>query len=400
MSLRISQVRDWTLSGLTSTATGLSNGAATIAESALTVINKLQGIDTDWRGETRDAAEARAKDAAGTLQGKAQRWTKAATVLNEAAQQMGLLRTAILDLADDPAYRGTYVIADDGNVAFTESYAATLTDETQFRAESARADLETSLRSLLATAELAGQLYDENTTQALLGQEANSAYTPNYFPEPTALPTDPKTNANKDGSGPDQHGVDKPNWNGKLVLQRTQLLGEAGAEALSVPWPVASTLLKHFLDGSGTPMTVSVDNMLHDMPWFNQSAQAQTRSTVQTAIKAMPAGYKGPVAFQSDYTSLASDGTVARPTNSSNPDWKNALGTFSYQASGIATPTEHGNYSIAARTSIYDYYNFETTDPNRYGLPQPSDLNMLHRAGWAQNFDTVGTSSTQTSTYP
>ncbi|MEX3650869.1 hypothetical protein [Mycolicibacterium porcinum] len=63
-----------------------------MGDSALTVINKLKGIGTDWRGETRDAAEARAKDAAGTLQGKAQRWTNAATVFREAAQQMGLLR--------------------------------------------------------------------------------------------------------------------------------------------------------------------------------------------------------------------------------------------------------------------------------------------------------------------
>lgn len=137
-----------------------------------------------------------------------------------------------------------------------------------------------------------------------------------------------------------------------------------------------------------------------DMPWFNQAAQTQTRTTLATALKAMPDGYKGPVAFQSDYTSQQPDGSPARPTNSSNPDWKNTLGTFSYQASGIATPTLDGHYAVAARTSIYDYYNYETTDPNRYGLPQPSDLNMLHRAGWAQNFDTVGTSSTQTSTYP
>lgn len=400
MSLTISQVRDWTLSGLTSTATGLSNGAATMAESALTVINKLQGIDTDWRGETRDAAEARAKDAASTLQGKAQRWTKAATVLNEAAQQMGLLRTAILDLVEDPAYRGVYVIAEDGNVELTAEYAATLTKATQGAAETARAALETSLRSLLATAELAGQLYDQNTTNALLGKDADSLYTPDYFPEPTALPTDPKTKANNDGSGPEQYNVDKPNWNGKLVLQRTQLLAEAGLEAMSPAWPTASKFLQHFLDGSGSPMTVPVDSMLHDMPWFNQAAQSQTRTALDTAIRAMPAGYRGPVAFQSDYTSQQPDGSPARPTNSSNPDWKNTLGTFSYQSSGIATPTAGGQYAVAARTSIYDYYNYETTDPNRYGLPQPSDLNMLHRAGWAQNFDTVGTSSTQTSTYP
>jgi len=76
------------------------------------------------------------------------------------------------------------------------------------------------------------------------------------------------------------------------------------------------------------------------------------------------------------------------------------VGTFSYQSSGIATPTSEGNYTVSSRTSIYDYYNYETTDPNKFGLPQASDLNNLHRAGWAQNFDTVGTSSYQRSTYP
>lgn len=88
---------------------------------------------------------------------------------------MGLLRNAILDLVDDPAYQGVYVIADDGNVELNADYAGTLTSEdAQDHAETARAELETSLRSLLATAELAGQLYDDRTTAALLGQDAAS----------------------------------------------------------------------------------------------------------------------------------------------------------------------------------------------------------------------------------
>lgn len=58
----------------------------------------------------------------------------------------------------------------------------------------------------------------------------------------------------------------------------------------------------------------------------------------------------------------------------------------------------NGTYSVDARTSIFDYYNFETTDQKPW--PQASDLNKLHRAGWAQNFDTIGSSSVQTSTWP
>ncbi|MEZ0366128.1 hypothetical protein ACAG26_20850 [Mycobacterium sp. pUA109] len=168
--------------------------------------------------------------------------------------------------------------------------------------------------------------------------------------------------------------------------------------ALSPVFPYATKFLQHYLDGSGTPMSVPVDNMLYDMPWFNNAAQAQTRATLDVAVKAMPPGYTGPVAFQSDYTNRQPDGSYARPSNSSNPDWKNTLGTFSYQTSRIAMPNAEGNYSVAARTSVYDYYNFETTDPSF--LPQVSDLNMLDRAGWAQNFDTTGISSIRTSTYP
>ncbi len=395
MSLTIPQVRSWTLSDLTTTATGLRSGATTLSSGAVSLINGFAGLTPDdWDGDTRDRAKVDGKDHAQVLEAKAKRWNNAATVLDEAAEQMGLLRTAILDIKDDPDNKRMYLIADDGNVDLTEEYAESLkTREDQRNAEMARATLETSLRSLLATAELAGNLYDQNTTRALLGESFDLTYTPTYFPPQTALPTDPKTDANADGSGPNQYNTDHPDWNHKLLLQRTKLIAEAGISATDMPMPFAASALQHFLDGSGTTMKIPVDNMLYDMPWFKDAAQAQTRATVATAIAAMPAGYKGPVAFQSDYSNTRPDGSPARPSLTSNPDWWATVGTFSYQSSGIATPTSEGNYTVSSRTSIYDYYNYETTQPNRSGYPQASDLNNLHRAGWAQNFDTVGTSS-------
>ncbi|TDH56698.1 hypothetical protein E2F47_06095 [Mycobacterium eburneum] len=397
MSPTISQVRDWKLGDLTNTAAGLRSGADKMSEAALTIINGLNGIGTDWRGETRDRADVTGKDHYDTLTEKARRWNNAAGVLDEGAQQLGLLRTAILDRVDDPGNKQKYVIADDGNVELTDAYAKTLTTkDAQTVAETERADLETALRSLLATAGLCAQRYDAQTTGALKDSEW---YDAPGIPAPTPLPTDPKTKANKDGSGPDQYHTENPTGYDRIRLQGTKGLAEhlvAGGRAAGQTY--APDLLQHFLNGSGTPMTVPVDNMFHDMPWFQQSAQDQTRATVQTAINAMPAGYKGPIAFQSDYTNQRSDGTMARPDKYTNPDWFAAMGTFSYQTSGVATPTADGHYSVAAKTSVYDYYNFETTDPHPW--PQVSDLNKLQRAGWAQNFDTVGTSSVQTSTYP
>lgn len=398
MSLVISQVRDWKLGDLTNTAAGLRSGADKMSEAALTVINGLKGVETDWQGEARDKAKVLGKDHYETLQEKARRWNKAAGVLDEGAQQLGLLRNAILDRVDDPANKQKYVIADDGNVELTDAYAKTLkTEDAQRVAETERANMETSLRSLLATAELCAQRYDAQTTGALKDADW---YGPTGVPEPTALPTDPKTAANKNGSGPDQYHTNPPSSGyDRIRLQGTKGWAEGLVEAgRSAGQTYAPELLQHFLDGSGKTMTVPVDNMFHDMPWFQQSAQDQTRATVQTAINAMPPGYKGPVAFQSDYTNLKSDGTPARPDKFNNPDWFAAMGTFSYQTSGIATPTADGHYSVAARTSVYDYYNFDTTDPHPW--PQVSDLNNLQRAGWAQNFETVGTSGIQRSTYP
>lgn len=396
----ISDVRRWQLADLSSTAEGLRNGAGKLDEQALTIINKLGGIGTDWQGETRDAREVEAKNKTDSMQEKARRWRGGANVLDKAAEQMGLLRDAILSRVDDPGNKQKYVIADDGNVELSETYAKTLdTKEARKNAEATRAELETALRSLLATTDLAGQEYDWKVTNALMGVANDSRPFSPTVPPPTALPTRPKESANKDGSGPDQYNTDKPSLLEKAALQGTRTWAEGAVVAATTAGQLNSaSLLQHFLDGSGKPVKLSVDNMLNDMPWFKQSSDALTKDTMSAAIRAMPPGYDGPVAFQSDYTSLKADGTPARPDKFKNPDWWAAVGTFSYQTSGVATPNGNGTYSVNSQTSIYDYYNFETTDEHPW--PQASDLNKMHRAGWAQNFDTTGTSGFHTSTWP
>ena len=56
-------------------------------------------------------------------------------------------------------------------------------------------------------------------------------------------------------------------------------------------------------------------------------------------------------------------------------------------------PSDHGAYTIAAQTTVYDYYNFDAR--GKLGM-----LNDLNRAGWARTFDTTGTSSPQWSHTP
>ncbi|SHZ19276.1 hypothetical protein [Mycobacteroides abscessus] len=396
----IPEVREWNLGELTNTATGLRSGAETLSDHALKVINGLKGITTDWEGESRDAYAVKALDLAGQKQKKAERWKNAAAVLDRAVQQMGLLRNAILDVVDSPDYQSKYAFADDGGVTLTDAYAKTLTsDQDKLDAETARADLQSRLRSLLATADVAGQQYDWQTTTALRGETDQSRPFVPRVPGPTKPGSGAKDDASKDGSGPDQYNVDQPDWWKRKRLQTIKLEAEMGTTVSRLGGDYAPTWLAHFLKGGGESMQVPVGAMLKDMPWFKQASDNTAKSAAATAIRAMPPGYTGPVAFQSEYINKVDDKPV-RPDPAQNLDWFATLGTYSYQVSGVATPSDNGNYSVAAATSVYDYFNFDTTGRKLPGIPMPADLNDLHRAGMAQNFETYGTSNPYQVTYP
>lgn len=151
--------------------------------------------------------------------------------------------------------------------------------------------------------------------------------------------------------------------------------------------PIAQGLLGHWLTNDGTVALVNADQLIFENSAFQSAARNYSGSTMQIAKNAMPAGYTGPIAFQSPF------GGQFSASVATNPDYYLGLGHFSYQTSGVATPTANGNYSVAAAISIYDYYNFGTNSPF-------SGLNDLHRAGWAQNFDVLVTSSPKVSTWP
>lgn len=117
--MKISQVRGWHLSDLTDTATGLRNGAAQLDEHALTVINGMDGVSTNWEGEARDAYAVKVKDHGEEFFQRKQRWNNAAAVLDKGAQQMGLLRDELLKRVDDPAVQQMFNITDDGGLRKT-----------------------------------------------------------------------------------------------------------------------------------------------------------------------------------------------------------------------------------------------------------------------------------------
>lgn len=211
--MKISQVRGWHLSDLTDTATGLRNGAAQLDEHALTVINGMDGVSTNWEGEARDAYAVKVKDHGEEFFQRKQRWNNAAAVLDKGAQQMGLLRDELLKRVDDPAVQQMFNITDDGGVTLKPEYQATLKSPKDVEAaQTRRAEFEHALRALLATADVAGQQYDWQATNALRGEKDSDRPFAPQIPDHPTPPTFSKDNANKDGSGPDQYGIDKPGF--------------------------------------------------------------------------------------------------------------------------------------------------------------------------------------------
>ncbi|BDE17400.1 MULTISPECIES: hypothetical protein [Mycobacterium] len=382
MAPSVSQVREWTLGDLTATAVRLRLGATDISQSALRIIDGLGGIGSDWAGEARDAATVRAKDHASSMQEKARRWTTASGVLDTAAQQLGLLREAILEIVDNAENQRLFAISDYGVVTIRTDVEA-YDDNIQTR----RATLEDTLRMLLLSAEAAAQMYDWQVTNALMGvSDAERPFTP-HLPPPRELPTtgpgSARERADRDGSGDEQWRTWKPDLTDQVKMQAVRAFWEEGGSfGSNKGMENFNRLLRHFFDNTGTQASVSVDAMLRDLPGFQAATNSLSGQAVERARAVMPAGYTGPVAFQSGYTGSYT------PDWETHPDWFFTLGTFTYQTSGVAMPSDQGAYTIAAQTTVYDYYNFDAR--GKLGM-----LNDLNRAGWARTFDTTGTSSPQ-----
>lgn len=387
MAPSISQVREWTLGDLTNSALRLRLGATDMAQNALGILDGLAGIESDWKGEARDAAAVRAKDHASSMEEQARRWNKASTVLDTAAEQLGLLRDAILGLVDDPENQRLFAISDFGEVTIRTDADAYDKD-----IEGIRQGLEDDLRTLLLTADTAAQMYDWQVTNRLMGVTDEQRPFEPQLPPPRDLPTrgdnSAREIANRDGSGDAQWNTWKPNLSEQIRMQGVRAFwNEGGDFGADKGMENFNRLLSHFLGNTGDQAKVSVDEMFRDLNGFRAETNTLSQQAVKEARAVLPSGYTGPVAFQSDY-----DGSFT-PDWKTNPDWFFALGTFTYQTSGVALPSDHGNYAIAAQTTVYDYYNFDQR--GKLGM-----LNDLNRAGWAKTFDTTGTSSPQWSSAP
>ena len=410
MTVSISQVRSWDLATLVASADNADIGAQTFDDSALKVTNGLAGVGPSWNGESKDRAVLRTADESASLTERATRWRAAAIELRTGAEQLSLLKTEIERLVDEAEAKTSlvgpvYSVADDGAVsvtaAFRSFYAETQGTDAGVglvqEAEQAAAQLERQLKLLLANAAVGAEYADWRITNALLGVAAEERpfHPTEALPKPPR-PTGPKAEANEDGSGPRDYDSNDPGLLDELGLSTLRAGAVVGGErANRAGMTESSKMLRHYLKNSGSDYTVDVDAMLSDMPGFKASADDQATSSLAQTRNMLPPGYEGPVVFEGTY---GGDYGRFEPELASNPDWYMAVHAYSFESSGVAIPSSDGaGYEVSYQTSVYDYYNWDTTDKHWY--PEPSDLNDLHRAGWGQNFDVVGTSGTRNTSW-
>lgn len=399
MTPTIATVEDWDLGSLSQTATELRAGSGKLAMNATTVLNELDRVSADWDAEGFNAASVVAKDRAGQLTERSERWNAAAQVLVTAAEQIGLLRQEITATVSDPILKSLFAFADDGGVSVSAEHLARIAaayrgDHEQhtaavLAAERSAAQLQDKLRTLLATADVGTQHYDWLVENALLGHTENDRPFVPRVPPPPPRPTAPIEDANLDGSGPENYDSVDPSMREEIYLQGLRAAAKGGAFATGGNLELASGMLNHYFGNSGRDYNISVTDMIKDMDNYKTASRQEATDSYLNATTLMPEGYTGPVAFQGAWNG----GTEGfRPDPRENPDYWAALGTISYQTSGVALPAEDGHVEIQYQSSVYDYYNWDTTDNSP--SEQYSDLNDLHRAGWARNFNVVGTSDT------
>ncbi|SDN44731.1 hypothetical protein SAMN05216355_10435 [Actinomyces ruminicola] len=202
----------------------------------------------------------------------------------------------------------------------------------------------------------------------------------------------------EEGSGP--HGQREPTLRDHLVHEAATV----AARALEDTWPDAAANLNHYLDNTGTPQYINVDGMLNDLSSLDESSQIEVSRAVNAAVDDYKAsGATGPMTypFNTDWTS-----GYAQKSESEN--WFYETGGYHYCTEGTVTvypPTDSNSdytYSYDYRVHVADRYNWDYNKETPIGPATITDAEMqkLHQAGIAQEYDLVGKSSVQHGTGP
>ncbi|MFE3877410.1 hypothetical protein ACFXPX_23835 [Kitasatospora sp. NPDC059146] len=192
-----------------------------------------------------------------------------------------------------------------------------------------------------------------------------------------------------------------------------KLAATLGAGIAGLPFATggtnASANMAHYLSGTGEPLNLNVEDMLKDIPDFQNSVATTLDGNLPGWQAEALAEYRRtgkPVALvqQTGWQPMSA-------TPDSSKDWFYAVGSFHYntEAKIEVKPTSPGappEVTVTYKTHVRDRYNwdFDKNDPlhqkgtNVPGLGYVSDedLQRLHRTGLAREFDMGGAGDTRT----
>lgn len=165
------------------------------------------------------------------------------------------------------------------------------------------------------------------------------------------------------------------------------------AEALG--YTDAARHMRHYLAGSGEELAVSPEEMLGDMPEFQQQVARDVSTLLYQAQQEAAARYTGePVTFavQGEWGSF--------DTNGIDDNWFYAIGGFRYSTTARVTvtppsaPGQPPTVEVEYLLHVVDRYNWDTGKGVTIGPLSISDteLGELHRKGLAQEYEVRGTS--------
>ena len=203
-------------------------------------------------------------------------------------------------------------------------------------------------------------------------------------PEPWKYPGD----SEGEGSGPyAQRGANLGDY-------ATHEAASSAAGLMQPFWPDAARNLMHFLGNSGKPLDMNTDGMLNDLPSLRGKVNNDLKDYTSAALKdAKTSGYTGPVTYP-----FVTEWQDEYAEKSENANWYYATGGYQHATAGTITVYPDGSYTYEYQVHTADRYNWDGGKKTGIGPFTVTDkqLQELHRAGIAQEYDLVGESTIRT----
>lgn len=219
---------------------------------------------------------------------------------------------------------------------------------------------------------------------------------------PSWRPKDPGADQMRDVNGNPLPFTGESRWNtggfwDRVKADGVETLVRGAATAVQGAWPDASRNLFHYLGNSGETLNQPVDTILAKVPAFAQHVEASRDRVIKDAVaQAQAAGATEPVVFP-----VNTDWQGSNASKSESANWFYASGSFDYNLNGAVwvyppkTPGGEWTYRMQDTVNFRDRYNWDGgKGVSVLGMDVSDEqLQELHRAGAAQEYNMVGESS-------